>query len=197
MADRRWRLAIPLAAFLLGLVTLGAAAILTLAPSARQNATSLIGGPFALVNQDGRPFTDQDVRGKPSLVFFGFTHCPEVCPTTLFQISEILRATGEKGRALRALFITVDPERDTSEALKAYLASFDDRIVGLTGDPAAIEATVRAYKAYVRKVPLKDGDYTMEHTAAVYLMDKEGRFVRSFNLNRPPEEAARELLGAG
>jgi protein SCO1/2 len=95
---------------------------------------------------------------------------------------------------LRALFITVDPERDTPEVLKSYLGSFDERIVGLTGDGAAIDAAVRAYRGFARKVPLKDGGYTMEHTALVYLMDGKGRFVSSLNLQRPPAEAARELL---
>ena len=94
-------------------------------------------------------------------------------------MSEALRATGEKGRGLKALFITVDPERDKPEALKSYLSSFDDRIVGLTGTLEAIEATVRAYRGFARKVPTKDGDYTMEHTALVYLMDKSGRFIGS------------------
>jgi protein SCO1/2 len=106
----------------------------------------------------------------------------------------VLRAAGERGRALRALFITVDPERDTPEALKSYLASFDERIVGLTGDREAVDATVRSFRAYARKAPLKDGDYTMEHTSLVYLMDGRGRFVGSFNLARPPGEAAQDLL---
>ena len=139
--------------------------------------------------------TDRDFLGKPHLVFFGFTHCPDVCPTKLFEISEALRATGDKGRNLRALFITVDPERDTPEVLKSYLGSFDERIVGLTGDRAAIDAAVKAFRAYARKTPLKDGGYTLEHTALVYLMDKTGRFVGSFNLDRPPEQAAQELIG--
>ena len=117
-----------------------------------------------------------------------------MCPTKLFEISEVLRATGERGRSLRALFITVDPERDTPEVLKSYLGSFDERIVGLTGDGAAVDAAVRAYRGFARKVPLKDGGYTMEHTALVYLMDGKGRFVSSLNLQRPPAEAARELL---
>jgi protein SCO1/2 len=95
---------------------------------------------------------------------------------------------------MKALFITVDPERDTPEAMKAYVASFDPRIVGLTGDREAVDKAIRAYRAYAKKVPLKDGDYTMEHTALVYLMDKTGHFVGSFNLERPPEQAAQDLL---
>ncbi len=154
-----------------------------------------VGGPFSLMTHRGERVSQDTFKGKPTAYFFGFTHCPDICPTKLFEISEVLRSVGDKGRALRALFITVDPERDTPEALKSYLSSFDERIVGLTGDPEAVQATVRAYRAFARKVPLKDNDYTMEHTALVYLMDKNGHFVSSFNLNRPPAEAARDLVG--
>jgi protein SCO1/2 len=188
------RLALPLIAFVVGLAALGITAMLTLAPTSRPAGAASVGGPFRLVDQDGRTVTDRDFIGTPHLVFFGFTRCPDVCPTKLFEISEVLRATGDKGRVLRALFVSVDPERDTPEAMKSYLASFDARIVGLTGEPDAVQATTREYRAFARKVPLKDGDYTMEHTALVYLMDKRGEFVSSFNLNRPPAEAAQELL---
>jgi protein SCO1 len=187
------RLILPLLVFALGLAALGATAVLTLGPQPNQ-ATASVGGAFTLVDQNGRTVTDRTFLGKPHLVFFGFTHCPDVCPTKLFEISEALRATADKGRDLRALFITVDPERDTPDVLKSYLGSFDDRIVGLTGDRAAIDAAVKAFRAYARKVPLKDGDYTMEHTALVYLMGKDGRFVGAFNLDRPPEQAAQELI---
>ena len=187
------RLILPLLVFVVGLAALGAAAVLTLGPQPNQ-ATASVGGAFTLVDQNGRTVTERTFLGKPHLVFFGFTHCPDVCPTKLFEISEVLRATGDKGRDLRALFVTVDPERDTPEVLKSYLGSFDDRIVGLTGDRVAIDAAVKAFRAYARKVPLKDGDYTMEHTALVYLMDKDGRFVGAFNLDRSPGQAAQELI---
>jgi protein SCO1 len=193
-ATRLRRLALPLIAFVVGLFALAITAALTLAPGSRPAGAASVGGPFRLVNQDRQAVTDRDFLGAPHLVFFGFTRCPDVCPTKLFEMSEVLRATGDKGRRLRALFVSVDPERDTPEALKSYLASFDERIVGLTGDPEAVQATTRAYRAFARKVPLKDGDYTMEHTALVYLMDKRGDFVGSFNLNRPPAEAAQDLL---
>ena len=194
LSPRARRLALPLIAFLFGLAILGLAAILTLTPSGRQAAVSSVGGPFTLVAHDGRTVTEKDFLGAPHLVFFGFTHCPDVCPTKLFEISEVLGATGDRGRSLRALFITVDPERDTPEVLKSYLGSFDERLVGLTGSPQAIEGVVKAYRAYARKVPLKDGDYTMEHTSLVYLFDRRGQFVGSFNLNRPPADAAKDLL---
>jgi protein SCO1/2 len=191
---RARRLALPIAVFLLGLLALGAAAVLVVTPRGQNALGAAVGGPFALTDQDGRTVTERDLLGAPYLVFFGFTHCPDVCPTTLAQASEVLRATGERGKRLRAVFLTVDPERDTPEVLKSYLASFDERIVGLTGEPGAVEAAEKAFRAYARKVPLKDGDYTMEHTALVYLMDRNGRFVGSFNLARPPQEAAAELL---
>jgi protein SCO1 len=152
-----------------------------------------IGGPFRLVDQTGKPFTDQDLRGKSFLVFFGFTHCPDVCPTTLFEISEVMRKLGTDADRTAALFITVDPERDTPEALKDYLSSFDSHVRGLTGDPAALAAVAKAYRVYYKKVPLEGGDYTMDHTAIVYLMDKDGRFVAPFNMKRTAEVAADDL----
>jgi protein SCO1/2 len=189
------RLILPLAVFLLGALALAAAAFVTFSPSRTgQTAASSVGGPFSLTTQEGKTLTDKDLRGAPFLIFFGFTHCPDVCPTKLFEISETLRAAGPKGEKLRALFISVDPERDTVEVMKSYLGSFDPRIVGLTGDRAAIDATVKAYRAYARKVPLKDGDYTMDHTALVYLMDKRGEFVGAFNSEQPPAQAAAEWL---
>lgn len=191
------RLLLPLLVFLLGAAALAAAAFITFAPASRQdgqNLASSVGGPFTLTTAEGKTLTDKDLRGAPFLVFFGFTHCPDICPTKLFEISEVLRAAGTKGEKLKALFVTVDPERDTAETMKSYLGSFDPRIIGLTGERAAIDAAVKAYRAYARKVPLKDGDYTMDHTALVYLMDKNGGFVGAFNIERPPAEAAQEWL---
>jgi protein SCO1/2 len=194
MSPRTLRLLVPLIGLVVGLTALAFALVLTLRPAGQEARSSAVGGPFALVSHEGKTVTDKDVLGAPYLVFFGFTHCPDVCPTKLFEISEVLRAMGERGRDVRALFITVDPERDTPDVLKSYLGSFDERIVGLTGDQAAVEDAIRAYRGFARKVPLKDGGYTMEHTSLVYLMDGKGRFVGSLNLNRPPAEAAQELL---
>lgn len=190
------RLILPLAVFLLGAAALAAAAFLTFAPSRQsgQSLASSVGGPFSLTTAEGETLTEKELRGAPFLVFFGFTHCPDICPTKLFEISEVLRAAGPKGEKLRALFVSVDPERDTAETMKSYLGSFDPRIIGLTGERPAIEAAIKAYRAYARKVPLKDGDYTMDHTALVYLMDKNGGFVGAFNIERPPAEAAQEWL---
>src|SRR3984957_10473619 len=164
-------------------------------PSPIGQAVAAVGGPFHLEDQNGRPVSDQDMKGQPFLVFFGYTHCPDICPTTLFEISEVMKALGKDADRTGALFITVDPERDTPAALKDYLSNFDPHLRGLTGDPAAVEATLKAYRVYAAKIPLKDGDYTMDHTAAVYLMDKDGRFVATFNLKQTPEAAAGQLRG--
>lgn len=154
---------------------------------------SAIGGPFNLIDQNGKPVTDQDIKGKPHLVFFGYTHCPDVCPATLFEVSELLRALGKDGDRAGALFITVDPERDTVPVLKDYLSSFDPQLRAATGDQKSIEAVEKAYRVYAKKVPSDNADYTMDHTALVYLMDKQGRFVAPFSLKRRPEEAAADL----
>jgi protein SCO1/2 len=152
-----------------------------------------IGGPFHLTDQDGRAVSDQDLKGKPALIFFGFTHCPDVCPTTLFDVSEVLRRLGPDANRVGAAFITVDPERDTPASMKDYLSSFDPHLRGLTGDPDAIKAVAKAYRVYYKKVPLEGGDYTMDHTAIVYLMSKDGHFIAPFNLKRRPEVAAADL----
>ncbi|RXG88828.1 SCO family protein [Bradyrhizobium zhanjiangense] len=152
-----------------------------------------IGGPFQLTDQNGKAVTDKSLKGKPTLIFFGYTHCPDVCPTSLFEISEVLRAMGKEADKVNAIFISVDPERDTPAAMKDYLTSFDPHLEGLSGDPAEVAKVITSYRVYAKKVPTKDGDYTMDHTALVYLMDRDGRFVSPFNLKRTPEEAAAEL----
>ena len=156
-----------------------------------QSAT--VGGPFELTDQNGKPISDKDLRGKPFLVFFGFTHCPDVCPTALFEVSEILRGLGPDADRVGALFVSVDSERDTPAVLKDYLSSFDPHLRGLTGDPATVAAVAKAYRVYYKKVPLEEGDYTIDHTALVYLMDKQGRFVAPFNIKQPKEAAIADL----
>ena len=186
-----------LGAFLGGLVLVFGAILLITgrSPSPIGPAVAAVGGPFHLEDQNGRPVSDQDMKGRPFLVFFGFTHCPDVCPTTLFDISEVLKQLGQDADRTGALFITVDPERDTPTVLKDYLSNFDPHMRGLTGDPAAVAAALKAYRVYAKKVALSDGDYTMDHTAVVYLMDKDGRFVAPFNLKQTPEAAAAQLRG--
>jgi protein SCO1/2 len=152
-----------------------------------------IGGPFQLTDQHGKTVTDKSLKGKPSLIFFGYTHCPDVCPTSLFEISEVLRAMGKDADKVNAIFISVDPERDTPATMKEYLSSFDPHLEGLSGDPAETAKVLTSYRVYAKKVPGKDGDYTMDHTALIYLMDRDGHFVSPFNLKRSPEEAAADL----
>ncbi|MBR1179611.1 MULTISPECIES: SCO family protein [Bradyrhizobium] len=152
-----------------------------------------IGGPFQLTDQNGKAVTDKSLKGKPTLIFFGYTHCPDVCPTSLFEISEVLRALGKDADKVNAVFISVDPERDTPATMKDYLSSFDPHLEGLSGDPAETAKVITSYRVYAKKVPTKDGDYTMDHTALIYLMDRDGRFVSPFNLKRTPEEAATDL----
>jgi protein SCO1/2 len=152
-----------------------------------------IGGPFQLTDQNGKAVTDKSLKGKPTLIFFGYTHCPDVCPTSLFEISEVLRAMGKDADRVNAVFISVDPERDTPATMKDYLSSFDPHLEGLSGDPAETAKVITSYRVYAKKVPTKDGDYTMDHTALIYLMDRDGRFVSPFNLKRTPEEAAADL----
>jgi protein SCO1 len=184
-----------LGAFLCGLVVVFGAIVYITGRSASPigPAIAAVGGPFHLEDQDGKPVSDQDMKGRPFLVFFGFTHCPDVCPTTLFEISEVMKKLGNDADRTGALFITVDPERDTPAAMKDYLSNFDPHLRGLTGDPAAVNAAIRAYRVYAKKVPLENGDYTMDHTAVVYLMDKDGGFIAPFNLKQTPEAAAQQL----
>jgi protein SCO1/2 len=187
MTARQSRLMLICAAFATGLaLCLGVIALLGgMSFSSKALQPVAIGGPFRL--------TEQDLKGRPFLVFFGFTHCPDVCPTTLFDVSEVLRSLGPDADRTAALFITVDPERDTTAALKDYLGSFDPHLRGLTGDTDALATVAKEYRVYYKKVPLDGGDYTMDHTAIVYLMDKDGRFVSPFNLKRKPDVAAAEL----
>ena len=181
-------------AFLGGLaLVFGVVLLVTNGPLRSATQAVEIGGPFRLTDQDGHTVSDQDFKGKPLLVFFGFTHCPDVCPTTLFDVSEVLRKLGPDADRVGAIYVTVDPERDTSATLKDYMASFDPHLRGLTGDADAIQAIAKEYRVYYKKVPLQDGDYTMDHTAIVYLMGKDGHFIAPFSLKRSPEVAAADL----
>jgi protein SCO1/2 len=189
--SRQVRILILLAAFVTGALALTASVIL-LSPRDVTRPSS-VGGPFQLVDQDGKMVTDKDFRGRPFLVFFGFTHCPDICPTTLFEVSEVFNRLGKDAEKVSAIFVTVDPERDTPEKLKLYLSSFHPRISALSGSEAQIEAIKKAYYVYAKRIPLDGGGYTMDHTSVVYLMDKEGKFVAPFNLKRDADAAANDL----
>jgi protein SCO1/2 len=194
MTARTSHILLVFSAFLGGLVIfLGVILFATGHLSSGVTGPSAIGGPFNLVDQDGKPITDRDMKGRPFLVFFGYTHCPDICPTTLFDLSEMLHAMGNDADRVQALFVTVDPDRDTPAVMKDYLSSFNPHLRGVTGDQQAIAAAEKAYRVYAKKVPIDHGDYSMDHTALVYLMDKQGRFVAPFNLKRKPAEAAADL----
>jgi protein SCO1/2 len=189
--NRSVRILVVLAAFVAGAFAL-TAGVMLLAPPEKTRPSS-IGGPFQLVNQEGKTVTDADFRGKPFLIFFGFTHCPDICPTKLFEISEVLNRLGTEAEKVNAIFVTVDPERDTPEKLKLYLSSFHPRISALGGTEQQIEAIKKAYSVYAKRVPLEGGSYTMDHTAIVYLMDKQGKFIAPFNMERSADAAAADL----
>jgi len=153
---------------------------------------SLVGGPFALEDGAGKTVTDQTFRGRPFLVYFGYTHCPDVCPTELAHISDVLAAMGDK--AVPALFITVDPERDTPKVMQDYASSFGPHVIGLSGAPQAVGAVEKEYRVFARKGQVEsDGGYSMDHSSIIYLMDKTGAFVEALNVDRPPQETAKEL----
>ncbi|MGE0094149.1 MAG: SCO family protein [Alphaproteobacteria bacterium] len=166
-------------------------------PQVTSSGTASVGGPFTLVDQQGRTVTDEAFRGRWMLVFFGFTHCPDVCPTALNDMSATLTELGAAADKVQPIFITVDPARDTVEAMSQYVANFDPRIVALTGTPEQIAQAAKAYRVYYKKVPQGD-DYTMDHTGILYLMDPQGRFMTHFTPNTPPADMAariRKLLG--
>jgi protein SCO1 len=157
-----------------------------------------IGGPFELTTHDGRRLSSAELKGTPFALFFGFTHCPDVCPTTMLELSNAIKALGPDADRMRFLFVSVDPERDTPEQLKLYLSNFDPRITGLVGTPEEIAAVAKAYRAIYEKVPTKDG-FTFNHTALVYLMGPDGRLVATLTYQESAEtqlKKLRRLLGA-
>lgn len=155
------------------------------------------GVPFALTRQDGAPITEQAFRGKPTALFFGFTNCPEICPTTVYELSGWMNKVDPDKTKLQAYFISIDPDRDTPAALKTYLTNVTDRIVGISGDPAKVEAMARGFKVYFKKVPTDpakpDGEYTMDHTASVFLLDRQGRFTGTIAYGENPDIAEKKL----
>ena len=160
-----------------------------------------IGGPFTLTDHTGAVRTEQDFRGKLMLIYFGYTYCPDVCPTALQVMSVALQTLGEKAKAVTPVFITVDPERDTVKHLSDYVKNFDARMVGLTGSAAQIKQAAKVYRVYYRKAEPAPGDppkdYLMDHSSVVYLMDREGRYLTHFTHRSPSENieaAIRENL---
>ena len=154
---------------------------------------SAIGGPFRLIDQNGKAVSDADLKGKWQLIFFGYTHCPDACPTALNEIALALDQLGEKRSDIAVVFITVDPERDTPEVMKSYVQSFDAPIIALTGSADAVAQAAKAYRVYYAKHPRGDGDYDMDHSAVIYVMNPEGRFTATFTPDSTADAIAQRL----
>lgn len=158
-----------------------------------QHVARSFGEPFTLVDQNGDEITEAAFRGAPSAVFFGFTHCPEVCPTTLFELDGWLATLGEEGRDIRAYFVTIDPERDPPEIVGTYVGNVSDRITGISGEPDKVYAMAKSFGIYWRKVDLDGGDYTMDHTASILLLDRDGDFAGTIAYGENPDNAIAKL----
>jgi protein SCO1 len=164
----------------------------------RSSGAALIGGPFELVMQDGSTVTDETFKDELMLIYFGFTFCPDVCPTELQIMSTALDLVGEDAAQVRPILITIDPERDTVEAMAQYVAHFHPRMTGLTGTPEQIAAAAKAYRIYYERVedPSSNAAYTMDHSSIVYLMDKDGQFITHFGPGTKPEKMADTIRAA-
>lgn len=158
-----------------------------------RTAGEAYGAPFALVDQKGEGITEAAFRGHPSVVFFGFTHCPEVCPTTLYEMDGWLKTLGDEGKDLRAYFVSVDPERDTPEVMDRYVGNVSERITGITGDPEKVAAMAKSFGIFWRKVDTDNGDYTVDHTATVLLLGRNGNFFGTIAYGENPDTAVAKL----
>jgi len=193
-------LTVIVAGFLIGAMG-GAAALLLTGGASDPNVTTtgkaLIGGPFTLVDQHGKTVTDRDFRGRHMLVFFGFTHCPDICPAELQVIAASLDELGPKAEEVVPIFVTLDPERDTPEVMADYVKNFGSRFVGLTGSPEAIADAAKAYRVAFSKFENKDavGDdnYSIDHSAFVYLMGRDGEYITHFNYGAPAAKMTESL----
>ncbi len=194
-----------LALFILAGFALGGVAALVLFPAARERllpqvsvrsvGQAMIGGPFTLTDHAGKRVSDRDFRGKYMLVFFGFTLCPDVCPSGLQVVAAAIDKLGPKGEAVTPILITLDPERDTPARLASYVQSFHPRLVGLTGTPAEIDAVAKAYRVYAKRVddPKSTAGYTIDHSTFVYLMGPDGAYVTHFTHATPVDVMAARL----
>jgi protein SCO1/2 len=182
----RRRIFIGLAAALAAVV---GATIAAKAPSCERAKTRV----FELQKVEGKPFRSADLAGKPYLVFFGFTHCPDVCPTALFELTGLLKDIGPAADRITPLFISIDPERDTADLLKLYMTSFDPRIIALRGDDAQTRAAADAFSAFYKKVPTASDSYTMDHTAGLLLIRADGRLQGMLDMHEPRETQLQKL----
>jgi protein SCO1 len=159
----------------------------------RSNEEAPYGAPFQMTDMNGQPITEAAFAGHPSVVFFGFTHCPEVCPTTLFDMKGWFDKLGDDGKDIKAFFISVDPARDTPQLLKDYISNVTDRVTGITGTEDSLAALARAWGVYYKKVETSGGDYTMDHTALVFLLDSKARFHGTIAYGENPDTALAKM----
>jgi len=182
------------------LAVLGAGALYFVSRQAPTSAASAYasayGGNFAMTDQTGRTVTDKSLRGRPYAIFFGFTRCPDVCPTTLNRMAQLRKKLGPDGDKFDIVFVSVDPEHDKREDIGRYVELFGTPIIGLTGTDAQIERIVKAFRIYYAKVPMEDGDYTIDHTASIFLMDRQGRFVTTIDHQEGDQVAVEKLRRA-
>ena len=163
----------------------------------RQSAGAKLSGPFELVDHFGKPFTQEDLKGKYTLLYFGYTYCPDVCPTELQTIAEALALLGDAARDFRVVMVSVDPERDTPQVLKEYMSNFGDNFLGLTGTPEQIRNMARNWRTFYRKAEEKGpDDYLMDHSAIVFLLDKQGNYMRHFAYGTSPQNMAEGIRQA-
>jgi protein SCO1 len=180
---------------LVAVATLAAGLVVVNLPQERASAPSsiVIGGPFTMTDQDGRPVTEKTFQGKARAMFFGFTYCPDICPTTLSRMAQLMQLLGEDADKLQVILVSVDPERDTPEVLKPYVEAFDSRFVALTGTPQQLADFATGYRFYYKKVPTADGNYTMDHSAGVYLYDSSGAFRSTLDPHETDEVVLKKL----
>lgn len=186
---------------ILSIVTVAACAVAVvvavqaLRPGGGPLRAAAVGGPFTLLDQDGRTRSDADFRGRLMLVFFGYTHCPDVCPTALNDMALALDGLGDAAARVQPIFITIDPARDTPARLKSYAANFHPRLIALTGSEDAVAAAARAYRVYRAKAGDADAteDYLMDHSSIVYLMAADGSYLAHFGIGTPPAKMAARI----
>lgn len=177
---------------------IGAYALMSSPNYKKSFGEALVGGPFTMVNQSGETVTEKTYAGKPMLLFFGYTYCPDVCPTELQVMAEALRQLGAKGSDIQPIFVSVDPARDTPETLKAYVANFGEQFIGLTGSPEQLAAMAQGYRVFYQKVDNKDAPdaYLMDHSSIIYLMGPDGKFLKHFTYSTDAKALAEGIAAA-
>lgn len=161
--------------------------------NAQTSLAQAFGGPFTMIDQNRRTVSDRTLVGAPFVIFFGFTRCPEICPTTMSRLAQLRRKLGTDADRFKVVFVSIDPEHDKPEDLKSFLSMFDVPALGLTGNAAQTAAIVKDYGVYYERMPLPGGDYTIDHSAGVYLMDRRGGFVTTLDIHEPDQVALGKL----